>query len=156
MGHRDHLVTQNLSQPSSNTAPLASRVASAAGLPKDAPVESVTDFYGRQRQDRERDYASPACSLITLRGSLSSRKPANFAWRKWSEPVHSRNSIRATISGLTQTHFSMSAAVSPSPQRPLCLSGRLTNGHSEISRGLSLTNTWRREAGTKPFRTRAT
>src|SRR5215467_420620 len=31
MGHRDLLVTQNLSQPSSNTAPLASRVASAAG-----------------------------------------------------------------------------------------------------------------------------
>src|SRR5262250_3658275 len=84
MGHRDHLVTQNLSQPSSNTAPLASRVASAAGLPKDAPVESVTDFYGRQRLDRERDYPSPVCSLITLRGSLSSRKPANFAWRKWS------------------------------------------------------------------------
>src|SRR4029077_18208033 len=31
MGHRDLLVTQNLSQPSSNTAPFISRVASAAG-----------------------------------------------------------------------------------------------------------------------------
>src|SRR6516225_1256422 len=31
MGHRDHLVTQNLYQPSSNTAPLASRVPSVAG-----------------------------------------------------------------------------------------------------------------------------
>src|SRR5262249_21197514 len=30
-GHRDLLVTQNLSQPSSNIAPLASRVAFAAG-----------------------------------------------------------------------------------------------------------------------------
>src|SRR5215831_7990237 len=48
------------------------------------PTSAVRDFYDRQRQDRERDYPSPACSLITLRGSLSSRKPANFAWRKWS------------------------------------------------------------------------
>src|SRR6266850_156734 len=31
MGHRDLLVTQNLSQPSSNTAPFTSRAASAAG-----------------------------------------------------------------------------------------------------------------------------
>jgi hypothetical protein len=31
MGHRDLLVTHNLAQRSSNTAPLASRVASAAG-----------------------------------------------------------------------------------------------------------------------------
>src|SRR5215469_2647160 len=30
------------------------------------------------------DHPSPASSLITLRGSLSSRKLANFAWRKWS------------------------------------------------------------------------
>jgi hypothetical protein len=27
---------------------------------------------------------SPPCSLITVRASLSSRKPANFAWRKGS------------------------------------------------------------------------
>src|SRR5215472_17589386 len=64
--------------------------------------------------------------------------------------------IRATISGLTQTHLSISAAVNPSPQRPLCLSGRLTNGHFEMIKGLSLANTWRLEAGTKPLRTRAT
>jgi len=94
--------------------------------------------------------------IITVRASLSSRMPANFAWRRWSEGVHSRNSIRTTISGLTQTHLSMSAAVNPSPQRPLCLSGRLTNGHFGVTKGLSLANTWRLEAGTKPFRTRAT
>ena len=48
------------------------------------PTWSVCRLLDRQGQDRERDYASPACSLITLRGSLSSRNPANFAWRKWS------------------------------------------------------------------------
>jgi len=98
----------------------------------------------------------PPCSLITVRASLSSRSPANFECRRWSEGVHSRNSIRATSWGRTQTHFSISAAVNPSPQRPLCLSGRLTNGHFEISKGLSLANTWRLEAGTNPLRTRAT
>ena len=43
----------------------------------------------------------------------------------------------------------MSAAVSPSPQRPLYASGRLTNGQFGISKGLSLVNTWRLEALTK-------
>ena len=47
----------------------------------------------------------------------------------------------------------MSAAVSPSPQRPLYASGRLANGHFGVSKGLSLANTWRLEAGIKPFRT---
>jgi len=47
------------------------------------PHGRFADFYDRQRQDRERAYPSLACSLITLRGSLSFRKPANFAWRKW-------------------------------------------------------------------------
>src|SRR6516162_1921218 len=48
------------------------------------PHGPFADFYDRKRQDRERDYPSPACSLITSRGSLSFRNPANFAWRKWS------------------------------------------------------------------------
>src|SRR5215472_10681897 len=96
---------------------------------------------------------SPRCSLTTVRASLSSRSPANFECRRWFDSVHSRNSIRATISGLTQTHLSMSAAVSPSPQRPLYTSGRLANGHFGVSKGLSLANTWRLEAGTKPFLT---
>ena len=82
------------------------------------PTSAVRDFYDRQRQDRERDYPSPACSLITLRASLSSRSPANFECRRWSEGVHSRNSIRATISGLTQMHLSMSAAVNLHPNVP--------------------------------------
>ena len=88
---------------------------------------------------------SPPCSLITVRASLSSRSPANFACRRWSEGVHSRNSIRATISGLTQMHFSMSAAVNPSPQRPLWVSGSEAQGrHREVGSGGSVEQ--RREA----------
>src|SRR6516165_3831917 len=36
------------------------------------------------RRNRSNPQPTPPCSLITVRGSLSSRKPANFAWRKWS------------------------------------------------------------------------
>ena len=57
--------------------------------------------------------------------------------------------MRATSSGRTHAHLPMSAAVSPSPQRPLYASGRLTNGHFEMTKGLSLANTWRLDPGTK-------
>src|SRR5215831_5875705 len=99
------------------------------------PTSAVRDFYDRQRQDRERDYPSPACSLITLRASLSSRSPANFECRRWSEGVHSRNSIRHYLRSDPNAFVHVSGG-QPSPQRPLCLSGRLTNGHFEISKGL--------------------
>ena len=99
---------------------------------------------------------SPACSLTTPLGSLSSRSPANFECRRWSLSVHSKNSICATSLGRTQTHFFISSAVKPSPQRERCVSGRLTNGHPRITRNCSFSNTGRREADTNPFRTRAT
>jgi hypothetical protein len=41
----------------------------------------------------------------------------------------------------TQTHFFISSAVKPSPQRERCVSGRLTNGHSRITRNCSFSNT---------------
>src|SRR5258707_13842428 len=55
-------------------------------------------------------HASPACSLPTFLGSLSSLNPTNFVCLKCSTSVHSRNSICATSLGLTQTHFSISSA----------------------------------------------
>src|SRR5215469_18754436 len=65
------------------------------------PTWAVADFYDRQRQDRERDYPSPACSLITVRASLSSRSPANFECRKWSTYAsgHGNVTVRGSRSG---------------------------------------------------------
>src|SRR5437870_6736449 len=48
---------------------------------------------------------SSTCSLTTLRGFLSSRRPTNFECRNLSPSVHSRNSICATASGFNQTAF---------------------------------------------------
>jgi len=52
-----------------------------------------------------------------------------------------RISVLAEISSAAKSapeletlHLSMSAAVNPPPQRPLCVSGRLTNGHLRIAR----------------------
>ena len=47
-------------------------------------------------------------------------------------------------------------ALNASPHRALRVSGRLTKGHFGITRGLSFSNKRRLEAGTKPFRVRAT
>ena len=47
--------------------------------------------------------------------------------------VHSRNS--STSLGLSQRHFSMSWAVSPSPHRPLVRPGRLRNGQAFVVSG---------------------
>ena len=95
------------------------------------------------------DRTQPRCQHPKARPD---QQPFSRECRRWFDSVHSRNSIRATISGLTQTHLSISAAVNPSPQRPLCLSGRLTNGHFEMIKRLSLANTWSLEAGTKLFK----
>src|ERR1700730_1539372 len=73
------------------------------------------------------EYATYA-SLITSRGFLSSRNPTNFECLSRSASVHSRNSILATASGRSQTHSFIFSAVSSSPQRDLCVSGRLTKG----------------------------
>jgi hypothetical protein len=50
--------------------------------------------------------------------------------------------------GLTQTHFFISSTVIPSPQRDRCFSGRLTNGHFEMTSGFNFSKSWRRDAGT--------
>src|SRR6266550_4756468 len=67
-------------------------------------------------------------SLTTLLASLSSRSPANSECLSRSASVHSKNSICATASGRSQTHSFILSAVSSSPQRDLCVSGRLTKG----------------------------
>ena len=38
---------------------------------------------GKSLRKQKQFYASPACSLVTLCAFLSSRRPANFEWRKW-------------------------------------------------------------------------
>jgi hypothetical protein len=90
------------------------------------------------------------------RGSLSSRRSANCECLRWSPSVRSRNSICATSSGRTQTHFFIFSAVNASPHRALWVSGRFTNGHSGVTSGRSFSKTLRRDAGTNPFRMRAT
>src|SRR5204862_4195888 len=99
---------------------------------------------------------SPACSLTTLRGSLSSRSPANFECRNLSPSVHSRNSICATASGLNQTAFFIFSALSSSPNRDRLVSGKFTNGQASVTRCFNFEKTCRRDAGTNPFRVLAT
>jgi len=68
------------------------------------------------------------CSLTTLRESLSSRNLTNFESLSRSPAVHSKYSICATASGRSQTHSFIFSAVSLSPHRDLCVSGRLAKG----------------------------
>src|SRR5216683_5889560 len=77
---------------------------------------------------------SPACSLTTLRGSLSSRSPANFECRNLSASVHSRDSICATASGLNQTAFFIFSALSSPPNLDRLVSGKFINGQVGVTR----------------------
>src|SRR6266705_3399049 len=99
---------------------------------------------------------SSTCSLTTLRGFLSSRKPTNFECRNLSASVHSRNSICATASGLNQTAFFIFLALSSSPNLDRLVSGKFTNGQVGVTRCFNFENTCRREDGTNPFRVLST
>ena len=77
-------------------------------------------------------------------------------WRRCRSGVHSRNSMRLSRAGLTHRQSFILSAVSPSPHLPGLDSGRLTNGHSEISNGVIFHNSAVRDEGVNPLRVRAT
>jgi hypothetical protein len=73
-------------------------------LPRqDGPAVDGTEFYP----------SAARVSLITFAESLSSLSATNFVCLRCSAPVHSKNWIRATSSGRTQTHSFIFSAVSP-------------------------------------------
>ena len=78
-------------------------------------------------------FASGHFSRTTSLAFLSCRSPTKRLCRRWSFGVHSRNSNCARSTGLNQIQSAIFFTVRPCPQRPLCSSGRLTNGHLGVS-----------------------
>jgi hypothetical protein len=58
--------------------------------------------------------------------------------------------------GPNPNDFFIFSAVSAPPQRAFRVSGRFTKGHSGVTSGLNFSETLWRDAGTNPFRVRAT
>src|SRR5689334_19773600 len=79
--------------------------------------------------------------------------PTNSECRKTASLVHSTNDTSITTLGFTQRSFVMSSAVTPSPQWPVLLLGRLTNGQREIWSAESLAKSSERLCSVSPART---